>query len=220
MIKAIFSFFQVQIERMFGYAIKLGQPTFCIAPERLDTVDMLFTIREFVLAMIHPEVLVKSNINQAVVASPAVGVDHGSWFYMTSDNALQRGLGAIRHDLGINFTLPFQQPKHDRLSISASPTFSPNSTSTKIRLINFNCVFKRCSHLASFGHTLANFKINAIHRSNRNANQCSSTGSRKVEGKAPHKLPKFSLADSRTEIISVFINHLSKLAHFKLRLTS
>ena len=59
MIKAIFSFFQMQIERMFGHAIKFGQPAFGIAPERFNTVDVPLTMRKFIFAMIHSEVLMK-----------------------------------------------------------------------------------------------------------------------------------------------------------------
>jgi len=220
MIKAIFSFFQMQVERMFGYAIKLGQPTFCIAPERLNTVNMPFTIRKFILAMIHSKVLIKANINQAVVASPAIRVNDSRRFYMTSDNVLQRSFRAIWHNLGINFTLPFQQSKYNRFTISTTPTFTSNATRSKIRFINFNSVFKGCSNFASFCHTLTNFKVNTIYRSNGNSDQFSRTHSSKIEGKAPYKLPKFSLADSRTAIISIFINHLSKLPHFKMCLTS
>jgi len=220
MIKAISSFFQVQIERMFGYAIKPGQPKFCSGPERLNAVNMPFTIRKLILAMMYPKVLVKAHINQAVAASPAIRTNDSSGVHVTSDHALQRSLGAVLHDPGITFTLSFQQSRYDRFTLNASPTNSPDLTGTRTRLIHFNCVFKRGSHFAGFCHTLANFKINAIHRSKRNASQCSSPGSCKIESKAPCRLPEFSLADSGTAILSVFINHLSRLAHFNLCLTS
>ena len=63
MIKAIFSFFQMQIERMSRYAIKFGQPSFCIAPERLNTVNMSIDIRKFIFSVIHSKMFVEANIN-------------------------------------------------------------------------------------------------------------------------------------------------------------
>jgi len=84
------------IERMLGYAIKLGQPAFCIAPERFNTVDMPFTIRKFILTMIDSKMLIKVNINQAVITAPAIRMNEGGGRYMPpNNNALQRDFRAV-----------------------------------------------------------------------------------------------------------------------------
>src|ERR1017187_6339895 len=87
MVESKFSFFQVQVKRMLGHAIELGQATFCVAPERFNAVDMPFSVSKLILTMMHPEVLVKTNINQAIIATPAIRMDHRAQFDMSPDNA-------------------------------------------------------------------------------------------------------------------------------------
>lgn len=71
MVESKLSFFQVQVKRVLSHAVKLGQATLCIAPERLNAVDMSFPIRKLIFTMMHSEVFIKPNIDQAVVTSPA-----------------------------------------------------------------------------------------------------------------------------------------------------
>ena len=226
MIKTIFSFFQMRIERMFRYAIKFGQPAFCIAPERLNPVNVTLTIREFILTMINSKMLIKTNIDQAIITTPTIRMNNSGRLNMPPDNALQRGFGAVGNDLGINFTLPLQQSKYNCFSVSTSPTFTPDTlspcgtTCTKIRFINFNCAFKRRGNFTRICHTLANLQVNTVYRSNRNTNQFGCARGGKIQRKTSNKLPEFSFTDSRTAIISIFVNHLSKLPHFKMCLTS
>ena len=74
-IKAEFGFFQVQVKRMSCYAVKLYQTVFCITPKRLDTVDMPRSAGKFILPVTPPEMLCKTHINQAVITTPAIGID-------------------------------------------------------------------------------------------------------------------------------------------------
>lgn len=76
MIKSIFSLFQVQIERMLRYAVKLCHAPFSVAPKGLDAIDMPIAIGKFILTVMHPKVLIKANINQTVVTAPAIRVNH------------------------------------------------------------------------------------------------------------------------------------------------
>lgn len=72
MIKTKFSFFQMQIEGMFRNAIELCQAPFCKTPERFDIVDMLLATGKLIVAMINPEVFIKTNIDQPVIAAPSI----------------------------------------------------------------------------------------------------------------------------------------------------
>ena len=52
--------------------------------------------------MIDPKVLVQAPINQPIVASPTIGMDDAVGVHFAADAGLQRGLGGIGNDLGIN----------------------------------------------------------------------------------------------------------------------
>ena len=132
-IKTKFGFFQMQIKGMFRYAIELCQASFGKAPERLDTVNMSLTTDKFIVSMMHPEVLVKTNIDQPVVAAPSIRMNHGSWRYMATDNGLQCRFRAIWHNLCVDFSLPFQNTKDDRFSICSSASFTSNTLCTIMR---------------------------------------------------------------------------------------
>ena len=66
---------EMQRELVTPHAMKLRQPMFGMAPKRLDAVDVSAAFDEFVAAVIDPKVLVQTQINQPVAASPTVGVD-------------------------------------------------------------------------------------------------------------------------------------------------
>ena len=89
MIKTKFGFFQVQIEGMFGYTIELSQTSFSETPERLDTINMPLTTGKLIVTMVNPEVLIKADIDQSVIAAPSIGMDYGIGRYMPTNNGLQ-----------------------------------------------------------------------------------------------------------------------------------
>ena len=87
----------------------------------LDAVNMDGSLGELVAGMIDAEVAIPQ-IDQAVVAAPAIGVDDGARVDPAADDALERGLRAIRDDLGIDVTLPLEDAEDDGLAVSAAPT--------------------------------------------------------------------------------------------------
>ena len=56
-IEAKLGLLDVQLELVASHAMKLRQPMFGIAPERLDAVDMPGAFDKFVVAVIDPKVL-------------------------------------------------------------------------------------------------------------------------------------------------------------------
>ena len=95
MVETEFGLLEMQLELVASHAMKLRQPMFGIAPERLDAVDMPRAFDEFVVAVIDPKVLLQTQINQPIVASPAVGVNDAVRIHFTPNNGLQRGFGGI-----------------------------------------------------------------------------------------------------------------------------
>lgn len=63
--------------------------------ERFDTViNMPFATGKLVVAMMNPEVLIKTDIDQSVIAAPPVRMNDVIWGYMPTDNGLQCSFGA------------------------------------------------------------------------------------------------------------------------------
>lgn len=62
---------------MFRNAIELSQTSFSETPERLDTVNMPLTTGKLIITMMNPEVLIKADIDQSVIATPSIGMDYG-----------------------------------------------------------------------------------------------------------------------------------------------
>src|SRR5690349_15782645 len=120
MIKTKFSFFQVQIKGMFRHAVELCQAAFGKTPERFNTVDMPLTTSKFVITMMYPEVFIKTDIDQSLIATPPIRMNHGIRCYMPTDNGLQCGFRSIWHDLCVNLSLAFQNTKDDRFAVSAT----------------------------------------------------------------------------------------------------
>ena len=72
---------------MFRQALELGQPDFGQAPEAFDAVDMNGSFRKLVAGMIDADVAI-AEIDEAVVAAPAIGVDDGARVHPAADNPL------------------------------------------------------------------------------------------------------------------------------------
>lgn len=62
---------------------------------------MTLLISKLILRVKHPEVLTVSDINEAVVAAPAVRMNHGVKCNMTANHPLQRAFATILNNLGI-----------------------------------------------------------------------------------------------------------------------
>ena len=102
--------------------MKLSQPMFGIAPERLDAIDVSAALDEFVVAVIDPKVLLQTPINQPIVASPAIGVDDAIGIHFAADDGLQCSFGSIRDDFDIDRNpLSPEQAKDDGFAACATP---------------------------------------------------------------------------------------------------
>ena len=95
MVVSPFGLLEMEVEGGFRQALEFGQPDFGQAPEALDAVDMDGALGELVPGMIDAEVAI-AEIDQAVVATPAIGVDDGARVHPAADNTLERGLRAVR----------------------------------------------------------------------------------------------------------------------------
>jgi len=72
------------------HTTELNKPSFGISPKPFNAVDVGLASGEFILAMIHSEVFSIPDINQAIVASPAIGIDDAVQADLSSNYFLQR----------------------------------------------------------------------------------------------------------------------------------
>ena len=78
----------MQVELLFPQPFELRQPILCKAPKAFDPVDVTATTSEFILAVMYAKVLLEAKVHQAVVALPAIGMNHRLDFHMASDHPL------------------------------------------------------------------------------------------------------------------------------------
>ncbi len=143
--------------------------------------------------MIHPQVLSITNINQAVIASPAVGADHVFQTDPAPNNPLQRGLRAIGDDLGIDTPLAFKDPKNDCLSISTPSSFSFNPPWTKEGFIDFNLSDERRSCVTKINQAKTNSPEITIDRVTAQPGQGGDLGGVQINRKQAYRFTELTL---------------------------
>ena len=87
--------------------------------------------------MIDAEVAI-AEIDEAVVAAPAIGVDDGARVHPAADNLLQDGLRAVRDDLGIDVARPLEDAEDDGLAVAAAPPLALHSARPEEALVNLD----------------------------------------------------------------------------------
>lgn len=155
--------FQVQIEGYLSHPSEPAKPGFGETPESLDAVDVGLPLSELVPAVVDSQVLAIADIDQAVVAAPVVGVDHALGFHFASYNRLQRGFGAVRHDLGVDLAVALEDAEDDRLARSTASSLPLNVACTEERLIDFDLPGERELLLGVLGQSFADRLQKTIH---------------------------------------------------------
>ena len=76
MVEVEFAFLEVQVEGVSGHALERGEAMLGIGLEALDAVDVVGALGEPVVGVVDPKVLGIAHVDEAVIAAPAVGMDH------------------------------------------------------------------------------------------------------------------------------------------------
>jgi len=81
---------------------------------------MVFTAGKFILtlmhSLMHSEMLFVPHVHQPIIAHPAVRVDDAVEVYLAPDRSLWLLFGGSWDDLGVGFSLPFQDPEDNRFT--------------------------------------------------------------------------------------------------------
>ena len=138
MVKPKLTFFEMQVEGGWAHATKANQPTFGMPPEPFDPIDMSSTGNEFITAMIDPKMFAITNIDQAVITAPAIGINDAFQFDFAAYHRLERSFRAIWNDFRIDVTVPLKDAKDDRFTQSTTASFAFDTTCSKERFVDFN----------------------------------------------------------------------------------
>lgn len=195
MIEPELSFLEMQVERVPRHPVELDQPALGIAPETLDAVDMHRAARKFVVAMIDPKMLVKAHINQAVIATPAIGVDDAGDVSAPPNDGLQCAFGGIRDDLGVDAVTALEQAKDDGLAASAAPAQAAHPAWAEVRLIGFELTAQRRDGFTVLGQAATHAQINGVDRAHRDTTELGAVCGRQIHRKVAQYLPGFGRTD-------------------------
>ena len=188
---------------MFCNAIELGQPPLGVAPEALDAVDMRSVVGEFIFPMLDAQMLFVTDIDQAIVASPSVGVHHRVLADAAANDFLQGLLATIRDDLGVDLSVSFEDAKDNGLACSTSATFAPNAFGAEIGFVDFDFPPEGVLSFTMLGDAATQFQVNAVNRAKADAGQLGGIGCREVHRKGVDDTSKNLLTDSGTDVITV-----------------
>ena len=106
MVKAILSFFKVQLEGPTGKTFELSQSKFSKSPKRFNPVNVGVSLGELVVAVIDTVMLLIAQIHETVVSAPPVRIKDAVKSNSPLNHRMQSGSRDVAHNLGIDFHFP------------------------------------------------------------------------------------------------------------------
>lgn len=195
MIKSEFRFLEVQQKVSGGDAVELDDAPLGEAPEGLDAIDVRFSVGEFVLTMIDSQVLGIADIDESMVATPAVRVNHTLQTHLAANHLLQRLFPGIRDNFREDPTVAFEDSEDDCFATCSATTFTTHPLGAEVRLIDFDLSQVRGLPLTLLKDSLANLQVDVVDSSHGQADESRGIGGRQIHGEAPDELPEFGLTD-------------------------
>jgi len=220
MIEPELALFQMQVEGLFGDAVELRQSAFGKAPKGFNAVDMMPSPDELVVAVIDPEMFVKTNVYQPVVAAPAIGVDDAVDVGLAPDDGLQRGLGGVGDNFGVDAAVAFEQAENDSFTRGSPPAFAAHPSGTEVGFVGLKLSGQWRTLTAPLTHAASDAQIDVVDRTHRYARQRGTLGGGQIQRKVANNLTKFRLGDFGTSKVPVFTSHIRKLSCHKSMFTS
>ena len=188
---------------MPGDAFEIGQSSLGVAPEGLDAVDVGLQIGELVVVVPHAEVLGVADVDQAVVASPAVAVNDAGQVDLAANGLQQRVFLGVGNDLGVNMAVAFEDAEDDRLAAGPAASLAANALGTEVRFVDFHFSMKGRLLLAPLGDATPDFEINVVDPPHRKSRQLSRVGRRQIQRERAQQATKSRLADSGTTVVAI-----------------
>ncbi len=126
-------------------AVEFAHATFGKTPEGFDSVDV-YPVECEMLALVDPEMLVVTDVNQALVAFPSIRVHDAFGIHTSPEDILKRFGGAISDDFGIDPAVSLIDSKHRLLECPAAslsrPSPSPDTSRTEEAFVDLDHTHK------------------------------------------------------------------------------
>lgn len=148
-----------------------------------------------------------ADIDEGVVAAPAVRVDGRLRGEAAADNGSQRGFRAVRRDLRIDLAVTLQEAEDRRLPARAAAALVAHAARAEVALVNFDLARKRRSAPALFGDAPAELEKGHGDGLAADAGQLSHVGGRKIRREVAQRLTKLTLGNPGTSVITVSSFH-------------
>lgn len=142
-------------------------------------------------------------VDQAVVASPAIRMDDAYQADTATNNCLESQPTAIGHNLGVNAALAFEDAENNGFAGSSASSEAFYSAKPEVTFVKLDFSENRGLLLAEPGNQLGNnyeIPINGVAVKPRDLDELRGI---QAYGKKLHELEKFCLADFLTACISV-----------------
>src|SRR5262245_59379071 len=128
MIEPKFTFLEMEKEILPTNAAAFRQPGFRGAPKAFNPIDVdAASAHEDALAMFDAEMFAIAEVDQAVIADPAVGVNHARQGHPAANNGPQSGLFRIGDDLRVDPPATLKDAEDDGLAAGAPPAFAADA---------------------------------------------------------------------------------------------
>ena len=189
MIESELCLLQVQEELLLADTLEPGESVFGVAPEGLDSVDVVILDGEFVVCVTDSEVLSESDINQPVVANPTIAMNHRIQGDLSANQPLQGSFLGVWHNLSPHLIAAFQDAKDDGLVASSTSTFSLDPVRAEIRFVDFDDSAERGLAVGDGSEASAQPDENVVHRTNRHTGHPRRRTGRKVLSEASVMVP-------------------------------
>lgn len=208
MIETVLTLLEVQGEGRLGDAVESSQGGLSVRPEALDAVDVAAVGGELILTMVDSQVLGVAQVDQAVVAPPAVGVDHALEADSAPNDILQNGFRAVGHELGVDLSVAFEDAE-DRRFASRAPAASPADLfGPEIGLIDLAA--EGAGFLTGLRHTDAQGTQQAVHGVTVEAGELCDLRGGQIGRDVADELATGRFGDPRTVDVAIF-SYLSSI---------
>lgn len=205
-------FFEVKVEGVPGDTFELSEPVFGEAPKGLDAIDVVVSIGELVFAMSDPQVFGIADVDEAVVADPAVSVDDRVEADLSSYNPLESTFTSVWDDLCPHFIAPFENAEDDRLPTSTSASLAFDSLWPEVGFVELDGATDRCLGVADSGQPHSNLDEDVVDRTNADARHPSRRTRRQVFPETAQDVPEFGLRYFCRSVVLVNPRHHRSIA--------
>lgn len=204
MVEPKFAFFEMDKKVFASNAAAFRQSRFRGAPEALDAIDgHAAAADKDTVAVFDAEMFAVTEVDQAVVANPAVGMNDAGQRDAPANNGPQGGLFCVGHDLRIDAALALEDAKDDRLSAGASASFAANPSAAEIRFVDFHGAADRGMFFALSCHANPERVKVPVDRPAADVRELRHFRRFEIKCEETDDLPKLGLRNMRTENIAI-----------------